>query len=147
MYQIERLRSIAMQCREGEPIEEKTARWLADSLGAFLSKQANSLDEALGIKMGRGGVPWWREEAIRRRDNALRQLRAEYYSDLSVNQAARAITQEAKRYGSTAWRFHKNEEELPVRLRGTPREALWVAFSSGATMPLGERQLRTILAD
>jgi hypothetical protein len=36
---------------------------------------------------------------------------------------------------------------MPVDYAGTAHEQLWLAFKSGAAMPLGERQLRTILAD
>lgn len=146
MQQIQRLREIESQCREGEPLEPETATWFADSLSAFLNKQVTSLEEALGLKMGRGGVPWWREEAIRQRDAALRGLRGEHFSALSVNAAAREICRLAKRYAGCAWPHDRDESELPQRHLGKPQEWLWRAFVSGATMPLGERQLRSILA-
>jgi hypothetical protein len=35
---------------------------------------------------------------------------------------------------------------MPPAYAGTPKEFLWQAFQSGAPMPLGERQLRNIVA-
>jgi hypothetical protein len=35
---------------------------------------------------------------------------------------------------------------MPETYEGTPLEFLWRAFKSGAPMPIGERQLRRILA-
>jgi hypothetical protein len=34
---------------------------------------------------------------------------------------------------------------MPEHYAGTPKELLWRAFSSGATMPIGERQIRNIV--
>lgn len=145
MYQIERLKEIATQCTEGERIDPDVAQWFAESIRAFLSHRASSLDEALGLKMGRGGIPWWREEAIRQRDAALRTLRKMFYSNCSLNAAALEIERLSNRYAATAWRFHQRADSLPDEVRGTAQEWLWKAFSSGATMPIKERQLRNIL--
>jgi hypothetical protein len=52
----------------------------------------------------------------------------------------------ARRYAASAWRHDRENGEMPAHYRGTAKECLWRAFASGATMPLCERQLRTILA-
>jgi len=52
----------------------------------------------------------------------------------------------AVRYGASAWRHDRGVGEMPRAYAGTDREPLWRAFRSGAPMPLGERQLRNIIA-
>jgi hypothetical protein len=47
---------------------------------------------------------------------------------------------------ASAWRIDRNYEDMPPAYAGTPKEFLWQAFQSGAPMPLGERQLRNIVA-
>jgi hypothetical protein len=91
-------------------------------------------------------VPWWLEEAIRRRDAALRELATGHFADLSVAARARQIHSISVRYGAAAWRHDRGRDARPERYRGTPAEFLWRAFKSGAPMPVCERQLRNILA-
>ena len=43
--------------------------------------------------------------------------------------------------------FDRNRDEMPQAYQRTPKEWIWLAFKSGAAMPLGERQLRNILAN
>lgn len=142
---VERLREIMEHCASGRPLREDLSRWLADSLGRFLEHQVASIEEALGIQSLRGGVPWWREEAIRKRDALLRVLALRHFSDLTVTQMAREIYRLACRYAESAWRFDRDREEMPVRYRNTPLELLFRAFRLAAPMPISERHLRTIL--
>ncbi len=51
----------------------------------------------------------------------------------------------AVRYAASAWRFDRERDAMPERYKGTQTECLWRAFKSGATMPIGVRQLRNIL--
>jgi hypothetical protein len=52
----------------------------------------------------------------------------------------------ATRYAASAWRFDQDLEAMPAHYDGTPKQNLWAAFASGAAMPLGKRQLRSVLA-
>jgi len=142
---IENLREISRCCHEGRPLDEDLSRWLATSLERFLAHECRSVDDALGLHFPRGGVPWWLEEAMRRRDAALRELAHRFYPGRSVSARARAIHDRANNYAGTAWRYDALHAEMPHYYAGTPKEPLWRAFKSGAPMPLGERQLRTIL--
>ena len=142
---VERLREIVERCASGQPLREDLSRWLADSLGQFLEHQAASIEEALGIQSFRGGVPWWREEAIRKRDALLRILALRHFSELTVTQMAREIYRLACRYAESAWRFDRDREMMPERYRDTPLELLFRAFRQAAPMPVSERHLRTIL--
>ena len=82
---------------------------------------------------------------MRRRDSALRSLALAFLSDLTVTRQADRIHQLSCRYAASAWRFDRERAEMPASYSGTVQEYLWLAFKSGATMPLCTRQLRTIL--
>ena len=47
---------------------------------------------------------------------------------------------------ASAWRHDRNNADMPSHYRGTVKEYLWRAFTSGAATPICERQLRNILA-
>jgi hypothetical protein len=139
---IDRLRVACRRCLDGG---DDQLVWLGRSLNEFLTKRCRSVDEALGLQAGRGGIPWWREEANRKRDAALRELAARHLADLSRTAQARQVRVLSARYAASAWRFDRAQESMPPHYAGTAHEWLWLAFTSGAPMPIGERQLRNIL--
>lgn len=139
---IESLRIISCKCLNNN---DDQLRWLGRSLNEFLARRCRSVDEALGLQFSRGGIPWWREEAIRKRDAALRELTARHFADLSITAQARQVHLAAVRYAASAWRFDRNRAAMPPHYARGTHEWLWRAFSSGAPMPIGERQLRHIL--
>jgi hypothetical protein len=146
MATIGNLREIARRCRRGEPLNQPLQHWLGASLDQFLLRRCPTIEDAFGLRAPRGGVPWWLEEAIRRRDAALRELAARFFAEASIAARAKHIHLLAVRYGASAWRFDRERDESPARYGGTPGEWLWRAFKSGAPMPICERQLRSILA-
>lgn len=139
------LRDIAQRCLEGRPLDRTAAMWLGRLLNDFLSRGSRALEEAVGMVQGHGGIPWWMEYAIRHRDAALRELARRFLGDLCVSAQARSIHAMAVRYAATAWLTDRTLADLPSRYAGTPNEWLWRAFHSGARMPIGERQLRSVL--
>jgi hypothetical protein len=145
LQSIYNMRTLAELCRSHEPLPEPLACWLATSLQSFLDCRCASLNEAFGVRNPRGGVTWRVEASIRIRDAALRSLATNYYADLSVSAQSDRIHKLASRYAAASWRFDRERHEMPFFYRGTPQECLWEAFKSGAIMPLGGRQLRTIL--
>ncbi|MGH6893591.1 MAG: hypothetical protein ACREEP_15175 [Dongiaceae bacterium] len=142
---IKQLREIAKRCATGQPLREDLSQWLADCLQSFLTHRATTIEEALGIQSMRGGVPWWREEAIRQRDALLRLIALRHFADLTVTQKSREICRLARRYADSAWRFDRDRKDMPDRYRNTPLELLFRAFRLAAPMPVCERHLRTIL--
>jgi hypothetical protein len=140
---IDNLRTISRKCLNHN---DDQLRWLARSLNDFLSHRCRSVDQALGLRFARGGVSWWREEAIRQRDAALRELAARHVPAPSLSARARQVRALAVRYAASAWRFDRERPMMPAHYSGTAHEWLWRAFASGAPMPIGERQLRNILA-
>ena len=143
---IDRLREIAERCLSGQPLDEDMSRWLGDSLEKYLSQCAKTIDDAFGLKFPKGGIPWWLEEANRMRDLALQELADLFFPDCSITEKAREIATMAERYAASCWRFERDREEMPGSYAGTVNEYLWLAFKSGAAMPIGERQLRNIIA-
>ena len=142
---IENMQAVATLCRAKKPLPETLASWLAAALQGFLDQRSASLNDAFGLRNERGGVPWRMEAKMRARDAALRQLASLFLADLAVSARAVRLHQLSLRYAAGTWRFDRMREDMPVAYNGTPSEWLWRAFKSGAAMPLGVRQLRTIL--
>lgn len=142
---IEMLREISRRCLSGEALDADLSSWLGTSLDDFLTHRETSVDDAMGLKFPRGGIPWWQEEAIRKRDDALRQLAFVYFPELTPSARATEIRTLSVRYAGSAWRHDQKHWQMPPHYRGMVKECLWLAFSSGAAMPISERQLRTIL--
>ncbi len=143
---LDNLRQIAGRCLTDEPLGRDLSSWLGAALDQYLTRQARTIEEALGLIFPQGGVPWWREEAIRIRDAALREWADGFPDDCSICRQANLIWTSAVRYAASAWQIDSNNVEMPTRYIETPKEYLWRAFKSGAPMPIGERQLRNILA-
>ena len=144
--QIGNMREVSRRCSVGEPLTEDLAGWLANAFDAFLNRRCRSLHDTFHLNFPRGGIPWWREEAMRDRDAALRELAQRFHAGFSAAAQSRQISTRCDRYAASTWRFDRKREEMPTQYRCTPKELIWRAFKSGAAMPLGERQLRKILA-
>lgn len=147
LSEIQQLKEIAERCREGGLIDPRLAQWLGSCLEDYLARRACRLEEAFGIQAGRGGLPWRVEQAIRARDVALRALAAQLGPVPSITEKARRINVLSQRYAVTAWRYDRLRSAMPDGYGGTQKEHLWIAFRSGARMPIGERQLRHIIQD
>ena len=144
---IRHLRDIAQRCLDGVPLDSTSARWLGTSLDNYLKHRSRTIEDALGLHAPRGGVPWWLEDAMRKRDAALRELARRYYSGLSVAAQAREIHRLAVRYATSAWLRERDFDAPPHGDEGTMSRWLWIAFKAGAAMPIGERQLRHVLGN
>jgi hypothetical protein len=142
---IDNMRTVARLCQTGEPLPDDLATWLAASLQSYLERRAESLNDAFGLRNARGGVPWRIEASMRVRDEALRQLATRHLPSLRTSAQANRIRELSTRYEASNWRFDLSRDAMPQAYEGTPHEWLWQAFKSGAAMPLGLRQLRTIL--
>jgi len=140
------MRDISRRCLSNEPLTATQSRWLGASLTNFLDHRSPSLHEAFGLRFPKGGVSWWMEEAIRKRNAALRNLAEHHFYDLPASVQAERIATLANRYATSAWRHDCTRGAMPPHYRGTSKEHLWKAFASEAAMPLCRRQLSNILA-
>jgi hypothetical protein len=143
---IQLLQTINTRCQAGLPLEEPQLRWIGEVLTKFLTHRSPTIEDAMQLRSDRGGIPWWREQANRKRDAALRELASRHLGHLSVTSQARQVHTLSIRYAASAWRFDREREAMPQHYAGTPNQCLWTAFASAAPMPIGERQLRTILS-
>lgn len=143
---IERLHEISERCLTGNALNLEQASWLGEALSRFVKRQSATLEEALGIQRRRGGVSWRMELAIHRRNSALIELVSRHFSGLSASAQAKAVRVLCVRYAASAWRFDRQRRSMPISYAGMPQEWLWHAFSAGSPMPIGERQIRSILS-
>jgi hypothetical protein len=141
-----RLRTLRAVLREEAALDDQTAEWAWTGLSRFLDRRSATLDEAFELKAPPGGVPWWREEAIRERDEALRAIATIECAAASASQRARRVDALVRRYALGSWPVDAAAGVMPEGYRGSAREHLWRAFQSGAPLPLGDRQMRTILS-
>ena len=146
LHSINNMRVVAELCRTKQPIPDPLAGWLAESLLSYLDHRCDSLNEAFGLRNPRGGIPWRKEEAIRRRDAALRELARQHFAGLTVAGQVSRICRISSQYAASGWLVDCKAASLPESYRGSPKELLWHAFKSGAAMPLCPRRLRAILA-
>jgi hypothetical protein len=142
---IDNLRDISRRALAAQPLSNEQLHWLGRSFADFLAHRVHSLDEAVGLKFARGGVPWWLEEALRKRDAALRELAARFHAGQSVSTQAKHILSTARRYAASAWPRDRELGAMPAHYAGREHEWLYRAFAAGAPMPIGERQLRHVL--
>lgn len=143
---INNLREVQQRCLNHQPLEPELADWLAQSLQDFLNQRCNSVDVAFGLSAPQGGVPWWLEEGIRKRNRAIQDLAQRACAGQTPTAQARRIRALSLRYAATAWRRDQAEDDMPAQYAGSDKELLWHAFKSGAAMPVSERHLRGILA-
>jgi len=146
MAAVARLREFVRVTRDGESLDRALQTWMSDCIDMILQRQCRTFDHAFGLRGPRGGIPWWLEEAVRLRDHALRELASDFLMDQPTSQQAHWIRLASVRYAGSAWNHDRANPQMPKRYGNTPRRWLWVAFKSGAPMPLCERHLRSVLA-
>src|SRR5262245_34962972 len=143
---IARLHEISERCLSGNALSGEQALWLGEALSRFVKRQSATIEEALGIQGCRGGVSWRMALAIQRRNCALIELAKRHFSGLSTTAQGRGVSGLCVRYAASAWRFDRQRPSMPSFYAGMPQEWLWHAFSAGSPMPIGERQIRSILS-
>jgi hypothetical protein len=142
---IQEIRDISTRFQTGLPLTEPQTSWLGRVLDDFLAHRHRSIEEAMGLRFPRGGIPWWRDEANRKRDAAILALAQRFMAGMSVTAQAREIHCLSIRYAASAWRHDRERPAMPSHYAGSAAEHLYRAFASGAPMPVGERTLRHIL--
>ena len=121
---------------------------LADRIRTYLQSAPDglTLDSAFGLIARSGEHRWWRTEALRTRDAAIRALAAAFYPDRSHAKQAAEIRAALLAYRTTTWRFDRCLTEPPARYLGTAREIMFDCMRACDVVP-SERQVRRILRD
>lgn len=144
---IARLRRIRDAAAAGMALGED-GPWLASGLDAYLRRapEGLTLPAALDLAVPVGGAPWWRTDALARRDDALRRLATEFYGSLPPRERAAAIGVSLRRYASTSWPRDRHLTVCPVRLAGTAG-ALHFLIMRASAVPMSDRQIARIIDD
>jgi hypothetical protein len=90
---IDRLRALAAALRAGEAVPPDVARWAVEAIRQYEDDAAAglTLDRTFGLVPARGELPWWRREALQRRNAILQQLHQAFFGELAVSVAAMEI--------------------------------------------------------
>ena len=109
------------------------APWFVEAVARYEAEAAEgtTLDRALGLVPSPGGLPWWKAEAHRRRDETIRQLHQRHFADLGVTEAARRIASRARRLQAIAGQ--RSGQEVPGD------ELLTAAMCTGLPFPDAKR--------
>lgn len=109
---IDRLRRLV----ESAPAFGTDGEWLAAALRQYLNHahEGVTLDTCLGLTTHRGGTPWWKAQALRRRDDAIARLR-----DLlpvgTYRSQALAIRTEVTHFRRTRWAAVTEQPSDPIQ--------------------------------
>ncbi len=137
-----RLRRLAVMLEDGDADH----RWLAARLARYLTEAPlglASMELALDLDPGRGGVSWFEEERRDQRDHLLRDIAARHFPGLAPGPAAKALTASWRRYCRNRRAFDARHGESAAA-PGTIDAALFqLARLDG---PPEERRVRDILA-
>ncbi|MFG7490510.1 hypothetical protein [Methylorubrum rhodesianum] len=109
------------------------------------AEEGITLDDCFGLRVCRGGSPWWRLETIGRRDAAVRLLARRHHNGRPVARQAAEIRAGLLRYAATAWRFDRLKAEVPFSYLGTERQIQFDILRTHEII-LSERQLQRILS-
>jgi hypothetical protein len=144
---IAKLRELIKVAESGELGE--LGDWLAPRLTRYLenAQTGATLDQALGLTVGPGGMPWWREQALRQRDDAIRKLADRYFGALDLNGQADEILTAIRRYRGSRWSHDRSKDHMPESYAGTRSELLYEALRRGAgNIPESKKHLLRILS-
>ncbi|MGE3777271.1 MAG: hypothetical protein AB7F89_08815 [Pirellulaceae bacterium] len=99
------------------PSLSRDGEWLADALRRYIDEAADgiTLDEVLGVATPRGGRPWWKAEALRRRDESIARLRNLVPAN-GFRSEALAIRAAAIRYRRTRYRSAPADDTDPAHV-------------------------------
>ena len=67
-------------------------------------------------------MPWWQEEAIFKRNVALRELAERLFGNLSPAAQAERIATLAVRYAASVWRYDSESDAMRAKYRGRPSD-------------------------
>ena len=137
---VENMKLLVRYRDANEPLPPDLIFWLSDAFQAYLEGRCASLNDAFALKRHARAYA-----QLVTRNEALRALAGVHFSSYRLSRQATRISELSRRYGTGRWRHDQHFKAMPQAYRGTVDECLWLAFKSGAAMPLGPRQLRTIL--
>jgi len=118
--------------------------WLAESLKDYFSRASKgfSMEEAFGISHEAWQQPWWREEDVCKRDEAIIEL-AQTLDEKNNPNKAKRVSEMLLRYSASRWK-HDYPNWIPGNAN-KKRELFYTILESNGGRILGERRIRDIL--
>jgi hypothetical protein len=143
---VRRLCRIAGALRVGELPAAEDSAWLARAVQDYLLTAADgvTLEAALRIAPGPGGVTWWEKSRLDRRDALLRGLHTYHFPDLDAPEAARAILTAYRRY-ERCQLAHDRRRGASAAMERSLEADLFALYRCGG--PPQERRLGDVLND
>lgn len=110
---------------------------IADRLRVYLAQAAagTTLEAVFGLAAGAGQVPWWRAEALDRRDAGLRALASAFHGGRALSQQAQAIRTALAAYARAGWQSDRGRAAVSIKHIGTEREILFGILSACDAVP------------
>lgn len=139
---LRRLRRIAIHTET-----EEDRAWIAKAIGRYLlaADDGLTLEDAFELSTPPSCQPWWRIDAISRRDMWLREL-VEFFPQDSLYAMAEAVGAALDRYAVNRWPTEQLLPGPPQSSWSTPEQCMWYALDANGGLLLSRRQLRRILA-
>ena len=121
--------------------------WMSAALRRYLAAADDglSIEDALELTAPSRALPWWRVDALARRDMALRELATVFFASASLSQRAADVYDALARYRRAEWPRDQRLESVPLHYIGKPEEILFFALKAHPEI-LSERQVRRIVA-
>lgn len=139
------LRHLLDHLRTGRPICEADRQLLVEGIAAWLGARGEvPLDRALGLVPAPSRRSPHTIEALRLRDQLIRETAAAHFPGPSQKAKAEQIAVALARYAASGWRHERTKEACP-HAPGTLRAALW-GILTASPVPLSERRIRAILS-
>lgn len=120
--------------------------WLAAAIRRYDEEAPTgiTLEDTLDLSpTAPGAAPWWRREAQRRRDEAIRRIREQCFADLEVPRAAKEIAALAARFQHAA-RVATDKKRPEIQIGPEAARLLTDALCTGRPFP-GPKQVQNIL--
>lgn len=142
LVSIARLRRLVVTLADGDADE----RWLADGLRRYFADAPMglaSLDLALDLDPGPGGVSWHEEERRAQRDRLLRDMAVRHFPGQRPGAAAKGVLVAWRRYTRNRLAIERRCGETAAAVGSIEAAMFELARLDG---PPAERQVRNILA-
>ncbi len=145
---IDRLRELLKVAESGELAE--LGDWLVPRLNNYFTGASAgvTLEQVFDLAVSPGRAPWWREEALKARDDAIRRLADQHFGALDLNGQADEILTAIRRYRGSRWRHDRSIDHMPESYAGTRSALLYETLRrGGGDAPESKKQVTRILSE
>ena len=145
-HPIARLRRIAANVADGNPLEPSDGAWLADKVHQYIAEAplGATLDSVFDLAPAPGQLPWWSVENLDNRNRLIVEAARQFFPDLKPSRQAAELARRGRRYEASAWRRDRQSESMPRGYYDRLDGVFFALLSRHGGMP-GKRQIERIL--